>query len=70
MNTNIHDCSFFWIDTGTSIKGGGVKGVIWGNSSPLREMMLSFTGEWVIYKLLKYNWVRNVEIKNGEYTQI
>ena len=39
----IHDCSISWLDTDTSMKGGGVKGVIWGNSSPLREMMLSFT---------------------------
>jgi hypothetical protein len=28
-NTQIHDCSVSWLDTGTSIKSGGVKLVLW-----------------------------------------
>ena len=30
-----------WLDTGTSIKCGGVKLVLWVQPSPLSEMMLS-----------------------------
>jgi len=28
-NTHIHDCSLSWPGTGTSIKSGGVKLVLW-----------------------------------------
>ena len=40
-NTQIHDRSLSWIGTGISIKSGGVKLVLWAQSSPRFEMMLS-----------------------------
>ena len=43
LNTQIHDRSFSCLGTGTSIKSGGVKLVIWAQTSPLWEMMRSYT---------------------------
>ena len=40
-NTQIHDFSLSWLDTGTSITSGRVKLVIWTQSFPLSEMMRS-----------------------------
>jgi len=31
-NTHIHDCSITWLSTGTLIKGGGAKLVLWARS--------------------------------------
>ena len=39
--TQIHDRSLFWLGTGTSIESGGVKLVLWAQSTPLSEMMWS-----------------------------
>ena len=39
LNKEIHDRSFCWLDTGTSIKGGEVILVLWAQSSPLCKMM-------------------------------
>ena len=38
-NTQLHDCSSSWISTGTSIKSGSVKLVLWAQASCLSEMM-------------------------------
>jgi hypothetical protein len=40
-NTYIHDGSLSWLDIGTSIKSGRVKLLLWGQTSPLREIMWS-----------------------------
>jgi len=40
-NTQIHDDSLFWLGTGTLIKSGRVKLVIWAQTSHLCEMMQS-----------------------------
>jgi hypothetical protein len=37
--TQIHDCSLYWLSTGTSIKSGGGKLASWSQTSPLSEMM-------------------------------
>ena len=39
-NTQKHGRSLHCLDTGTSIKRGGVKLVLWVKISPFREMML------------------------------
>jgi hypothetical protein len=39
--TQIHDRSLFWPCTSTSIESGGVKLVLWAQSTPLSEMMWS-----------------------------
>ena len=41
-NTQIHDSTHFWFDTGTSINSGGIKLVLSIHISPLREMMQSW----------------------------
>jgi hypothetical protein len=33
-NTQIHDCSLSWLGTGTAIKGGGDKLVLWYQDIP------------------------------------
>ena len=38
-NTTIHDRSLFWFGTGNYIKSGGVKLVLWAQTSPLSDMM-------------------------------
>ena len=35
--THIHDHPLFWLGTATSIKCGGVKGILWTQTSPLGE---------------------------------
>ena len=40
--TQIHDKPLSWLGTGTSIISGGVKLVLWAQSSPLSEMMTSY----------------------------
>jgi hypothetical protein len=40
-NTQIRDRSISWFGTGTSIKSGGIKLVLWVQFFPLSEMMLS-----------------------------
>ena len=40
-NTQIHDRSLFLLGTGTSVNSGGAKLVLWAQTSPLGEMMLS-----------------------------
>jgi len=40
-NTKIHDRSLSWLGTGTSIKSGGVKLVLWTQTSPLSAMIWS-----------------------------
>ena len=40
-NTQIHDRSLFWLSTCTSITSGRIKLVLWSQTSPLSEMMLS-----------------------------
>ena len=40
-NTQIRDLSISWFGTGTSIKSGGIKLVLWVQFSPVSEMMLS-----------------------------
>jgi hypothetical protein len=37
----MHHRSLFWLDTGILIKSGGVKLVLWAQTSPLSEMMQS-----------------------------
>jgi len=44
--TQIHAYSLLWIGTGTSIKSGGVKLVLWGQTSPLCEMIQSCGSFW------------------------
>jgi hypothetical protein len=44
LNTLIHDCLLSCLGTVTSIKSGGVKLVLWAQTSYLNDMMLS-TGE-------------------------
>ena len=39
--TQIHDRLLSWLGTGTSIKSGGIKLVLWDQISPLSEMMRS-----------------------------
>jgi hypothetical protein len=34
LNTQIQDSSLFWLGTGISIKSGGVKLVVWSQTSP------------------------------------
>jgi hypothetical protein len=41
INTHIHDCSFSWFGTGTSVESGWVKLVLWAQISPFSEMMWS-----------------------------
>jgi hypothetical protein len=41
LSTQIHDDSLFWLGTGTLIKSGRVKLVIWAQISHLCEMMQS-----------------------------
>ena len=38
-NTQIHNRSLSWLGTGTSIKSGGAKIVLWAQTSPPRERM-------------------------------
>ena len=40
-NTSIHDCLLSWLGTGTSIRHGGVKIVLYVKTFPLSEMMHS-----------------------------
>ena len=40
-NTQIRDLSSSWLGTGTSIKSGGIKLVLWVQFFPLSEMMQS-----------------------------
>jgi hypothetical protein len=40
-HTQIHDRSFSWLDTGTSIRSGVVRLVLLAQNSPLSEMMRS-----------------------------
>ena len=40
-NIQLHDWSLFWLSTGTSIRSGRVKLVLWAQTSPLSEMMRS-----------------------------
>jgi hypothetical protein len=39
LNKQIHDCSFSWLDTGTSIRSGGVKLVLWTQTFLRTEIM-------------------------------
>ena len=41
-NTHIHDRSFSWLGTSTSIKSGGIILVLWTQACPLNEMMRSY----------------------------
>jgi hypothetical protein len=44
LNTQIHDRSLSRLGTGTSIKSGGIKLILWNQTSPLSEVMqVSFT---------------------------
>ena len=36
--SDTHDRSICWLSTGTSIKSGGVKLVLWAQTSPLSEI--------------------------------
>jgi hypothetical protein len=38
-NTYIHDKAFPWLGTGTLIKSGGVKLVLWTQTSPLSDLV-------------------------------
>ena len=38
-NLQIHDRSLSWLGTGTAIKSGGLKIVVWAQTSSLSEMM-------------------------------
>ena len=38
-NSQSHDRSLFWLGTGTSIKSGSVKLILWTHTSRLREML-------------------------------
>ena len=40
-NKQIHDISLSWLDTGTSIKSGRIKLVLWAQASTLSEMIRS-----------------------------
>ena len=40
--TQIYDRSLSWLGTGTSIKSGGIKLVLWTQTSNLSEMMWSY----------------------------
>jgi hypothetical protein len=64
--TQIHDLSCSWIGTGTSIKSGGVKLILWSQTSPLSEMMRSCKCFPRVSKMstLTYNQVSNAIIKN------
>jgi len=66
-NTQIHDRPCYWIGTGTSIKCGGVKLVLWGKTSPLSEMMWSYKCFLHMSKRqdLTYNRENSVIIKNA-----
>ena len=39
LNTHLHNCSISWLDTNTLIKRGGVKLVLWAQSSPPSKTM-------------------------------
>jgi hypothetical protein len=64
-NTHVHDCSLSWLGTGTSIKRGGVKLVLWIQIFPLSEMMRSCKGFPHVSKMptLTYNQTNSVIIK-------
>ena len=38
-NIHIHDLLLYWLDRGTSMKGGGIKLDLWTQTSPLCEML-------------------------------
>ena len=38
-NIHIHDLLLYWLGRGTSMKGGGIKLVLWTQTSPLCEML-------------------------------
>ena len=40
--THIHDRSLSWLGTGTSIKSGGVKLVLWAQNSPISKIKIIF----------------------------
>ena len=48
-NTQIHDRSLSWHGTGTSIKRGRVKLVLWAQTSPLHEMMWSCSIYFIVF---------------------
>jgi hypothetical protein len=46
-NTQIHDHSLSWLGTGTSIKSGGVKIVLWAHNLSLYMYKLIYHAEFV-----------------------
>jgi hypothetical protein len=42
LSTSIHDCSLSCLGTGTSVKCGRVKLVLWVQTSPLSKMIWSW----------------------------
>jgi len=65
-NTQTHDRSTSWLYTSTSIKSGGVKLVLWTQTSPLSEMRRSCKCFPHVSTMttLTYNRTSSVIIKN------
>ena len=66
-NTQLHDSSLSWLGTGTSIKSGGVKRVLWTQTSSISEMMRSWKCFPYVSNMqaLAYNLLNSVIIKNA-----
>jgi hypothetical protein len=57
-NTQIHDRSLSWLNTSTSIKGGGGKLVLWAKISLLSEMIRSCTYFPHVMNMLTLTYIR------------
>ena len=63
-NTHIHDWSLSWLGTGTSVKSGGVKLLLWAHTSLLLKWCgyINVLNIWV--KCQTYKWLSSVIVKH------
>jgi hypothetical protein len=73
-NTHIHDHSLFWLSTCIFIKSGGVKLILWLQTSPISEMMRSWKcfshmdfeitcGFWKTLKIFWITWNQDLSLR-------